>query len=244
MNATPKIKAYMIRGAIIVLLLAAATITRPLAVMAETYQFDRSLILFDPYQGEFPEPDPQDGTRFPLIGETLTDFPQNPVRYGYVFDGWFIYGGPRNGERIHGNSLVADRDMTLRPVWVRYGEATSTPTPTPAATATPTPSPTSPTPTPSPTKGEAGRPNPTTSPLAISIMIFVAVLTLGLTTFSIIKITARHALATGKYRANSARYAREMRLAELLKDEVHKDVNAAIRKAARKRRRRSSFYRV
>ena len=240
MSATPKIKSYMIRGALFVLLLAAATITRPIAVMAEAYQSDSLMVLFEPNYGEFPESEVQEGVRVVTRGSTLSNLPPNPTRYGYVFDGWEFTNGPRAGQRLEENSFTVDYGFILTALWVRYGDATHTPTPT----ATPSPSPASPTPTPSPTKGEAGRPNPTTSPLAISIMIFVAVLTLGLTAFSIIKLTARHAFATGKYRADAARYAREMRLADLLKDEVHKDVNAAIRRSARRRRRRSSFYRV
>jgi len=218
----------------------------PHTVMAETHAFEQSLVLFYPHQGAFPEPDPANGLRLPLIGETLTDFPQNPVREGYVFDGWQIYDGPRAGERVQGSLHVDSVSITLRPVWVSYGDApAATPAPeaTPSPEATPTPTPAAATPSPTPaSSSDAGRPNPTTSPLAISILIFIAVLTLGVAAFAIIKLMANQALATGRYRVDAARYAREARLAELLRDEIHSDIKTTTARSRRRRRRRRMMY--
>ena len=235
MRTTPKIKINMIR-AVFIVLLGLACMLPPLTVMAESNQFEQFLVSFDTNSGEFVN-ETNEGIRIVPAGGTLTNFPQNPTRYGYVFDGWQIADGARSGERLTENSLVVYENMALIAIWVRYGEATTTPapgtpTPTPAATATPTPSPE--------TKADAGRPNPTTNPIAISIMIFVAVMSLGLAAFGIIKLMAHQALATGKYRSDSARYIRESRLADLLKDEAQREAEAKNRR--RRRRRRRMYY--
>jgi len=217
----------MIQGALLVLALAAVALARPITVMAEANQFDRYMVDFNPNYGEFPESETLDGTRFVSVGGTLTDFPPNPTRDGYVFDGWQFVSGARSGQRLEESSLVVDESvMLLAALWVTYGEQTTstpppaaTPSPTPGA-ASPTPAPTSPSPTPTPaSSSDAGRPNPTTSPIAISFMIFGAVMTLGLAAFGIIKLVARHSVANGKYRTDTARYMREARLDDLLKED-------------------------
>ena len=237
MRTTHKINIF--RGVLFVLMLTAAIGTRPLSAMAQTNQPEGYMVLFELRYGEFPESEILEGTRFVPAGSTLTDFPPDPIRYGYVFDGWQFVSGERNGQRLEGNSFVVNESIiTLEALWVRYGEApTATPTPTPGTTPTTTPSPT-------PASSDAGRPNPTTSPIAISVLIFGAVMTLGLAAFGILKLSARQALASGKYRSASARYTREMRLADLLKDEQPQDSAAISRRNARRRRRRSSFYRL
>ena len=245
MRTTPKIRLNLIGAAIFILILAAAA--RPHTVMAEMHQPESAMVMFEPYQGEFPEPEASgfEGVRFSTVGSTLTDFPPNPTRYGYVFDGWQFITGQRNGERLTGNSLVVSESlMTLRAIWVRYGEATTTPPPTATATPSPTPSPSPASPTPTPSAGnkaDAGRPNPTTSPIAISVFIFVAVMTLGLAAFGIIKVSARQALAADKYRSDIARYARETRLTDLFKEETQRNLKVRRRKRTHRRWQRPLY---
>jgi len=217
MRTAPGIRAKL-RLLTIVFVVIAAWAT-PLTLLASDYsraQFNRFIVVFDPNDGAFPDTETRDGVRFVLIEDpTLTDFPPHPVRDGYVFNGWQLPGGTR----LETDYLEVSEDMGLIAIWIRYGEQpTITPGPTPAGP-TPTPAPTTtPASTPTPTPQDAQRPNPGTNPIAISFMIFGAVLALGIATFGIVKLATRHALASGQYRIDAARYERESRLEKMLDD--------------------------
>jgi len=220
-------------------LIMVAFIGRPLTVSAseqyyeiERYSFDRLFVVFDPNYGEFPAEETADGVRLPLRGETLTDFPPNPIRAGYTFDGWRLPGG----ETLTQNYLVVNGDIALTAMWVPYGtppQNTPLPTQSPAPGASPSPTPAvSPSPSPSPSPGAASptpnkaqdgyRPNPGTNPLAISFLIFLAVIGLGIAAFSIIKLAVRHAEAKDQYKADATRYEREARLTDFLEEDDFK----------------------
>jgi len=201
---------------LIIFVLITATWASPLTLMAADTaraQMERHIVVFDPYQGAFPASETRDGVRFvPVGGSTLTDFPPNPEREGYIFDGWRLPGGAR----LETNYLFVNEAVALTAMWRAYGEeATHTLPPNPQ---TQSPAPTT-SPSPTPTPHDAARPNPSTNPLAISFLVSFAVLALGIAAFGIIKLTARHAMATGQYMVDATRYEREARLADLLKED-------------------------
>jgi len=198
---------------------------------SEYYDFDRMfdvlIVSFDPAPGVFPASETSDGIRYPNRGETMTNFPPNPTRDdGYVFGGWRLPGG----DVLTATYLIVNSNMELSAIWVRQDEAPeatttpppeATPAPTPYPGASPSPAPPTPSPTPNPDDKaqDAQRPNPGTNPIAISFIIFGAVIGLGMAAFSIVKLTAKHAVASDKYRTDKVRYDRETRLREFLEDE-------------------------
>ena len=237
MQTTPNTRnKWVSKLLIIVMLITVVSGIRPIRVRALDYNdyynierlFDRVIVAFDPSPGTFPATEVFDGLRYPNRGETLTNFPPNPTRTdGYVFNGWQLNGYP-----LTATYLVANDNIALTAIWIRYSEApdttpapdaTPTPSPSPAPDASPTPSPAPATPSPTPNpddKAQDGyRPNPGTNPIAISFMIFGAVLGLGIAAFYIVKVTAQHALEKEQYRTDATRYKREARLAEFLEDE-------------------------
>lgn len=202
----------------------------------DTFRFDRLFVMFDPQGGTFPPEETDGGIRLPFRGETIYDFPPNPLRPGYVFDGWRLPGG----EVLTANYLVVDSDTTLNAIWVSYGSGQqntpapgTSPSPAPGTSPSPSPAPgTSPSPvptaspspgpavSPTPDKAQEGyRPNPGTNPLAISFLIFGAVIGLGIAAFGIIKIAAKHNLAKEQFKTDKARYEREARLTDFLEEE-------------------------
>ena len=190
---------------------------------ARSATFDRYIISFDPNGGTFPESETAEGIRFVRIGETETDLPPDPTRANYVFSGWQFLN---SGAMLEANYIVATENFQLQAVWVHYTDApdaTPAASPTPGAGASPTPgaspSPTPAGPTPTPNK-DAQRPNPTTNPIAISFMIFGAVLVLGMSAFGVIKLSVRHAEATGRYKVDASRYNREARLQDYLDEDM------------------------
>jgi len=193
-------------------------------VEARQYQMERYVVLFDPVYGAFPESELHNGVRLVPIGTNLENFPPDPYREGYVFSGWQLPGG----SLLEASYLHVNSDIALTAVWVRYEDAppqtspsppptttspapTTSPTPTPATTATPTPTPSQ----------DSARPNPGTNPIAISFSIFGAVLILGIAAFSIIKLSAKHAEATGRYNTDVTRYQRESRLEDFLDEDFN-----------------------
>jgi len=184
---------------------------------------ERLIVSFNPGEGSFPASEVQDGVRWPLPGEVLSDIPPDPVREGYIFDGWQCRD---ELWLLETESITVNRVMEFTALWrVDDGSADSSPPPdaSPAPTASPAPSPpagASPSPSPSPTPQSATSPNnPATNPIAISFLIFGAVLALGITAFGIIKVTARHKAAAGQYDVDATRYKRESRLVHWLEDE-------------------------
>jgi len=213
------------------ILVFAAAIANPLTLVAmenedaRAYQFERYIVMFYAAEGgEFPASEAAGGIRFVPIGDTLTrdQFPPNPTRYGYVFDGWRFRD---SGAMLDRDYIVVNSNINLDAVWIRYGDTptqTPGPSPTPGASPSPTPAPgasPSPAPTATPNK-DAARPNPGTNPIAISFLIFGAVIGLGFASFGIIKITARHFSAAGQYRIDETRYKRENRLTNFLEDDT------------------------
>jgi len=236
MVTTPRNR-KLVSGLLIIMTLIMATASwKPLTVIAsehyyeaETFRFDRLFVVFDADGGTFPPEETADGIRLPFRGETVNDFPPNPTRTGYVFDGWRLPGG----ETLTANYLVVDSDIVLTAIWAPYSSGGQN-TPAPGTSPSPTPAPgTSPSPTPvasaspspgsaspSPDKAQEGyRPNPGTNPLAISFLIFGAVIGLGIAAFSIIKIAARHAQAKEQFMTDKARYEREARLTDFLEED-------------------------
>ena len=216
MRTIQKTKLNIIR--VILIWLVFAAITQPLALTAaeteselQRSQLERAIVYFDANGGQFPAEETREGLRFPNVNTTLTDFPPNPIRSGYVFYGWQVQG---SGQRLPENSVFVNVvDLRIVAMWTPYGHHHNTPTPAPTTTPRPT---TTPAPTPS---KDAPRPNPDTNPIAISFAIFIAVITLGFAAFCIIKLTAHHAMATDKYNTDTARHEREARLTEILDSE-------------------------
>jgi len=180
------------------------------------------IVVFDPSPGTFTESETLQGMRFVAAGQPLprSEFPSNPVRESYTFDGWSL-----NGIRVEGESLnVPDLLTTVEAIWIAYGEAPTQTSPTPVPATSPTPAPAaspapSPAPTATPAPQSAGSPNPqnpTTNPITISLMIFGAVAMLGIAAFCIVNLSMRHTVAVGKYNRNAMRYKRESRLTSIL----------------------------
>ncbi|MCL2360904.1 MAG: hypothetical protein FWC73_03700 [Defluviitaleaceae bacterium] len=246
MLTKPKDRKWICRLLIFMALIVAAAGGRPFLAMAseqnyeqyyehyyETHRFDRVFVVFNPDPGAFPPEETADGVRLPFRGETLTDFPPNPTRAGYTFDGWRLPGG----EALTADYLVVNNEITLHAIWIPYGTAPqnspapgTSPSPSPEPGASPSPSPapgTSPSPSPTPGgasptpyKGQDGyRPNPGTNPLAISFLIFIAVIGLGIAAYNIIKLAAKYAEEKGQYIADATRYEREARLTDLLEED-------------------------
>ena len=182
------------------------------------YMFEHLIVMFDPNGGEFPPEEVQEGVRWVTPGTTITDFPPNPTREGFTFDGWRL----PNSEILQENSLLVNADINLVAMWRSYADPpANTPSPSPTPLASPSPTPqggATATPTATPNK-DAARPNPGTNPIAISFLIFFAVIGIGVAAFHMIKITARHAKATEQYRLDATRYERESRLAEFIDDD-------------------------
>ena len=245
MGIQAKIKPNQVRAMLAAIIMAAAICVAPITVMAEEdYNYPPGydyglidilaadgmfMVLFEPFPGYFPEGYPQDAVRFVRRDNNLyrVDFPPDPVRDGYVFDGWRVRDV---GQRVDGYYFTPTVvQTTLEAIWVPYGgETASTPTPTPDPGATPTPTPppeATPAPgaSPTPTPHSAPQPNPphnpSTNPITISFMIFGAVATLGIAAYGVINLYLRHNMAIGKYQAQAARNKRESRLVELLEED-------------------------
>jgi len=88
----------------------------------------RIVVMFCPNGGEFPNTEHAYGIRFMWQGETLAsiEFPPNPMRNGYVFSGWQIYGGIM----LESVNIVVNEDMSLEAIWLKY-EDTPPPESTP-----------------------------------------------------------------------------------------------------------------
>ena len=237
MRTSTKIKSNMIRALLYAIALTVAISVKPATLMAyegydsygsyelfELLELFRTngqhMVIFDPSPGNFPATETAGGWRLKAAGERLAryEFPPDPYRYGYVFEGWHI-----NGERVDEDYLVIVNDLNLGALWASYGYATAT-TPSPSPDATPSPTPTtSPTPTPAPAQQPSAPnpnpPNPTTNPIAISLMIFGAVTALGTAAFGIINLFMRHMVAVGQYNAIATRFKRESRLVKMLGDD-------------------------
>jgi len=247
MLSSIKNKLNIVRVMLFIVALAAALSVYPVTVRAEDGEDEGQLIpdailftdldilraggqlmiLFMPMHGTFPESEAVlQGIRFVDIGQSLlrSDFPPDPSRYGYFFDGWQF----ENGAQIEGDIPAVNDHIRIHAIWrpYSYGPANTHPptTTTPPPTTTPTQSPTpaiTPSPTPPPSQGAAApNPNnPTTSPLAISLMIFAAVAGLGTAAFGIITLYMRHNMAVEQYNASAKRYKRESRLEAMLWDD-------------------------
>jgi len=199
-----------------------------------TQASDTLLIQFSPSPGTFPTSEASSGgIRTVPRGQRITDVPPDPFLEGYVFEGWRLDETP-----LDFDTFIPENHEVIYPIWVAQSESNQqqqqtpsdpdndddeneeTPpgeaTPTPAPTPSPSPTPGAQTPSPSPVSPQPN--NPQTSPMAISFLIFGAVMTLGIATFSIIKLAEKQKLAEGQYRTDAARYEREARLADMLEN--------------------------
>jgi len=164
---------------------------------------DYYVVLFHPHPGVHALPH-ELGLRYGVAGTIVSNFPQTPVRQGYVFSGWRL----PNGNVLVGN-LIITGNKTLTAIWTPVGA-----TPTPAAT---------PTATPTPTPGHPGnRPNPQTNPIQVSFMIFGAVMLLGFAVVGFWTLTSRQTEAVGRYNKEAKRFDREQRIVDMLKGDKPK----------------------
>jgi len=93
---------------------------------------ERHIVIFDPMGGTFPDTEKSEGVRFVSAGQELTDFPPEPVREGYIFDGWLMTNGASLGLEnladddyitVYGKLTVHD-DMLLTAIWITCDAAT------------------------------------------------------------------------------------------------------------------------
>jgi len=140
---------------------------------------------FNPFPGVFNGDEV--GMRFGRQGTAITDFPQEPTRQDYVFDGWKL----PNGANLD-TLLVMRNDIALMAIWVEapYNSDAEASSSAPMEV----------------------RHNPQTNPVTISITIFAAVLLLGGAVSGIYRLNMKRADAEDQYHAYITRCIREVKI--------------------------------